>query len=177
MPAITVSLPRRAMEQMGFAVCCLMCDEVDIAGSSRCKACIESHTKSRERLNKGTPKTKADRLAREFINMLTNPHKYIDNSNHGESMIYYSSLINQHNGIVPPESFEDVRKRYEILRKNKPKSLISDVANQNKWLENPPNYTEREELLKLITGKIKSKHPLGINNLLEEIDKLLEDNK
>ncbi|GIQ99305.1 MAG: hypothetical protein CM15mP6_3220 [Methanobacteriota archaeon] len=28
-----MSLPRRAMEQMGFSVCCLMCDAPDVAGS------------------------------------------------------------------------------------------------------------------------------------------------
>jgi hypothetical protein len=170
-----MSLPRRAMEQMGFAVCCLMCDAGDIAGTKRCKYCIESHTKSREKLNSGLPKTKSDRLAREFITMLTKPSKYIDDSIHGTSMLYYSALIDKHNGIMPSKTSEDIKNKFERQKKNIPKSIIRDVANQNKWINKPPNNMEREELLNLITGNTKSKHPSDWSNLLDEVDELLDD--
>ncbi|MFL2973751.1 MAG: hypothetical protein ACJZ4F_02120 [Candidatus Thalassarchaeaceae archaeon] len=169
-----MALPRRAMEQMGFAICCLMCDAKDIAGSVRCRDCINNHAKSREKLNQGPPKSKADRLAREFITMLTNPSKHIDDSNHGNSMIYYSSLIDKHNGISPAKTAEEIGKRFKELRRKKDTSIIRDVANQNKWSENPPDFFEREELLQLITDS-NSINNLNWDKLLSEVGELLED--
>ena len=48
---VNMSLPRRAMEQMGFSICCLSCDAPDIAGSQRCKLCISSHVKVRDKIS------------------------------------------------------------------------------------------------------------------------------
>ena len=84
--ASDMSLPRRAMEQMGFSVCCLMCDAPDVAGSERCKACIKGHTRARDRLTSGKARTKAQRLARELVTMISDPFNYIDDEIHGESM-------------------------------------------------------------------------------------------
>jgi len=170
-----MSLPRRAMEQMGFAVCCLLCDAEDIAGSNRCRECIDFHTKSREKLNLGTPKSKADRLAREFIIMLASPSKYIDDLNHGESMIYYASLIDKHHGINPIKTSEELGKRFEILRNRSKKSLIRDVANQNKWLDNPPDFFEREELLQLISDNKKTQPSSDWDTLLSDVNRLLNE--
>ena len=169
-----MALPRRAMEQMGFATCCLMCDAKDVAGSERCRNCINKHAKSRERLNQGPPKTKADRLAREFITMLAQPSKYIDDSEHGESMIYYASLIDKHNGVSPAKTAEEIERRFKELRLKKSKSIIRDVANQNKWNDNPPDFFEREELLQLITEDI-IKEDTKWDDLLSEVGKLLEE--
>jgi len=169
-----MALPRRAMEQMGFATCCLMCDAEDIVGTERCRNCINNHAKSRERLNQGPPKTKADRLAREFITMLTQPSKYIDDPEHGESMIYYASLIDKHNGISPAKTAEEIERRFKELKLKKDKSIIRDVANQNKWTDNPPDFFEREELLQLITKDI-TKEDKKWNELLSEVGKLLEE--
>ena len=91
-----MSLPRRAMEQMGFSVCCLMCDAADVPGSERCKACIKGHTRARDRLTSGKASTKAQRLARELVTMLSDPFSYIDDEIHGESMQYYSEIIREH---------------------------------------------------------------------------------
>ena len=123
-----MALPRRAMEQMGFAICCLMCDAKDIAGSVRCRDCINNHAKSREKLNQGPPKSKADRLAREFITMLTNPSKHIDDSNHGNSMIYYSSLIDKHNGISPAKTAEEIGKRFKEFTERYYKEGFDDAG-------------------------------------------------
>ena len=38
-----MSMPRRAMEQMGFSISCLTCDAPDVTGSSRCRSCIKAH--------------------------------------------------------------------------------------------------------------------------------------
>jgi len=174
LPGQHMALPRRAMEQMGFAICCLMCDAKDIAGTMRCRNCIDNHAKSRERLNQGPPKSKADRLTREFITMLANPSKYIDDSEHGDSMIYYSSLIDKHNGISPAKTTEEIERRFKELRQKKDKSIIRDIANQNKWNENPPDFFEREELLQLITAD-DSKDITNWEKLLSEVGELLED--
>jgi hypothetical protein len=91
-----MSLPRRAMEQMGFSICCLSCDAPDIAGSQRCKSCISSHVKVRDKISSGPAITKADRLSREFVTMLANPSDFIENSKHSVTMTYYKSLIDAH---------------------------------------------------------------------------------
>ena len=89
-------------------------------------------------------------------------------------MIYYSSLIDKHNGISPAKTAKEIGKRFEELRKKKDKSIIRDVANQNKWSEKPPDFFEREELLQLITDS-NSINNLNWDKLLSEVGELLED--
>ena len=60
------------------------------------------------------------------------------------------------------------------MRLKKNKSIIRDVANQNKWNDNPPDFFEREELLQLITEDI-IKDDKKWDNLLSEVGKLLEE--
>ena len=45
-----MSMPRRAMKNMGLQACCLRCDEPDDAGSDRCKTCIGHHESIREKM-------------------------------------------------------------------------------------------------------------------------------
>ena len=89
-------------------------------------------------------------------------------------MIYYSSLIDKHNGISPAKTAEEIGKRFKELRRKKDTSIIRDVANQNKWSENPPDFFEREELLQLITDS-NSINNLNWDKLLSEVGELLED--
>jgi hypothetical protein len=62
-----------------------------------------------------------------------------------------------------------------MQRKIKPKSLIRDVANQNKWVEEPPNGIEREKLLKLITQDSVLSGSLDWDNILDGVDELLDN--
>ena len=103
-----MSMPRRAMEQMGFSICCLTCDAPDVTGSSRCRSCIAAHTRARDRMS-GQATSKADRLSRELVTMLASPAKYIDDTEHGELMLHYVTLISQHQGTVSAKTQEEGR--------------------------------------------------------------------
>ena len=167
-----MSLPRRAMEQMGFSLCCLNCDAPDIPGSDRCKACIQSHTKARDRLMSGKSRTKAQRLAREMVTMLADPFSHIDDDDHGKWMEMYSELIRQHQ--FDPVSDDKDQRTVHRLRLSRKKSLIRDVANQNKWSDRPPDELEINEMRELLRDG-ESKPPMTWDDLISEIEGMLEE--
>ena len=118
-----MSMPRRAMEQMGFSICCLTCDAPDVTGSSRCRSCIAAHTRARDRMS-GQATSKADRLSRELVPMLASPAKYIDDTEHGELMLHYVTLISQHQGTVSAKTQEEVEEMFRRQRRHKKASLL-----------------------------------------------------
>ena len=157
---------------MGFSVCCLCCDEPDVAGSERCRSCIASHSRTRERLSTQAT-SKADRLAREFVTMLSNPAAHTEDPTHGEMMIHYSSLIDAHQGQAPAKTIEEMVAVFERQRNKKQRSLIRDVANQNEWNDVELDAEQREEMLAKITGE-RPKHIPSWEELLSEVEELLE---
>ena len=160
------------MNMMGFSVCCLCCDEPDVAGSERCRSCIASHSRTRERLSTQAT-SKADRLAREFVTMLSNPAAHTEDPTHGEMMIHYSSLIDAHQGQAPAKTIEEMVAVFERQRNKRQKSLIRDVANQNEWNDVKLDAEQREEMLAKITGE-RPKHIPSWEELLSEVEELLE---
>ncbi|GIT41959.1 MAG: hypothetical protein Ct9H300mP10_09690 [Methanobacteriota archaeon] len=160
------------MNMMGFSVCCLCCDEPDVAGSERCRSCIASHSRTRERLSTQAT-SKADRLAREFVTMLSNPAAHTEDPTHGEMMIHYSSLIDAHQGQAPAKTIEEMVAVFERQRNKRQKSLIRDVANQNEWNDVELDAEQREEMLAKITGE-RPKHIPSWEELLSEVEELLE---
>jgi len=170
-----VSLPRSSMNMMGFAVCCLRCDEPDVAGSDRCRKCISSHARTREKIS-GQAQSKADRLSREFVTMLANPSAYNDDSTHGEMMTHYSALIDAHQGEAPATTIEEVVARFELQRKKRKSSLIRDVANENEWNDVELTEEQREEMLAKITGG-RPRHIPSWEELLAEVEELLEEDE
>ena len=162
------------MEQMGFAVCCLACDAPDVPGSERCRACIDGHARSRDRLTSDKAVSKAQRLARELITMLADPANHIDDDAHGEWMVRYAGLVSEHQGVAKAKTHEEVVARFEKERKKRKRSIIRDVANQNKWLDDPPDKFEREDLLSVF-GADPRRRPMTWEDLLEEIEGLLDD--
>jgi|TARA_Y100000588_G_scaffold155779_1_gene169805 hypothetical protein len=166
-----MSLPRRAMEQMGFSICCLSCDAPDVAGLARCKSCMDGHAKFRERLTIGKATTKAQRLAREFVTMLADPEGYIDDDDHGKWMARYSSMISDHEH--DPESTQS-RTTVSRARVSRKTSIIREVANQNKWVDKPPEESEMDELLAAFGGR-DEEGPMTWDDLLSEIEEMLED--
>jgi len=162
------------MEQMGFAVCCLACDAPDTPGSVRCRVCIEGHSRSRDHLTTGKATSKAQRLARELITMLAKPANHIDDDAHGDWMVRYAALVNEHQGVAKAKTHKEVIARFEEERNKRKRSIIRDVANQNKWLGEPPDASEREDLLALF-GADTEHRPLTWEDLLEEIEDLLDD--
>ena len=165
-----MSLPRRAMEQMGFSVCCLMCDAPDVAGSTRCKECIKGHTSARDRLTSGKARTKAQRLARELVTMLADPFSYTEDDIHGEWMQTYSEMIHEHQH--DPEKGGERRLRSQRLSRKT--SLIRDVANKNKWVGNPPDESQMEEMREILRDG-DSKPPMTWDDLISEIEEMLDD--
>ena len=165
-----MSLPRRAMEQMGFSVCCLMCDAPDLAGSDRCKACIMGHTRARDRLTSGKASTKAQRLARELVTMLSDPFSYIDDEIHGEWMQNYSEIILEHQ--QDPDKPAERRKRSQRLSRKT--SLIREVANQNMWADKPPDEDQIEEMREILRDGHASP-PMTWDDLIAEIEGMLDD--
>ena len=171
---IPMSLPRRAMEQMGFSVCCLLCDAPDLPGSERCKTCISSHAKTREKLSLGKANTKSQRLARELIQMISNPSAFIADNIHGQWMKNYSDLINAHQGKPQNKTQDQISAQFERDRNKNKKSLISQVANQNKWSEKPPNPEELIELKKAY-GVKNNPRPTTWEDFIDELNRLLEE--
>ena len=168
-----MSLPRRAMEQMGFAICCLFSDAPDIAGTERCKKCISAHTRSRDRLS-GQATTKADRLSRELVTMLASPASYIDDPEHGELMLHYVTLISQHQGEVSPRTQEEIEDLFERLRRQEKGSLIGDRRKKTSWLGSKLEPEEMEDLLSLIDGGKRKEVP-SWDDLLSEVGDMLEE--
>ena len=127
-----MSMPRRAMEQMGFSICCLTCDAPDVTGSSRCRSCIAAHTRARDRMS-GQATSKADRLSRELVTMLASPAKYIDDTEHGELMLHYVTLISQHQGTVSAKTQEEVEEMFRRQRRHKKASLLDKRRRKTSW--------------------------------------------
>ena len=165
-----MSLPRRAMEQMGFSVCCLMCDAPDVPGSTRCKECIKCHTRARDKLTSGKARSKAQRLARELVTMLADPFSHTEDDIHGEWMQTYSEMIQEHQ--YDPEKGGEMHLRSQrISRKT---SLIREVGNKNRWTEKPPDESQMEEMREILRDG-DSKPPMTWDDLISEIEEMLED--
>ena len=150
----------------------MCCDEPDVAGSERCRSCIASHSRTRERLSTQAT-SKADRLAREFVTMLSNPAAHTEDPTHGEMMIHYSSLIDAHQGQAPAKTIEEMVAVFERQRNKRQRSLIRDVANQNEWNDVELDAEQREEMLAKISGE-RPKHIPSWEELLSEVEELLE---
>ena len=135
--AILMSLPRRAMSEMGLAVCCLMCDAPDDAGSARCKSCISSHGKVRERIARGDDGV--SRWGRELLAMLANPQRYDHDEVHGEILQGYVRLLATHEGPRLPPTQEEIDALFAAAKAQPKGSLIRDMANRNPWKDSPPS--------------------------------------
>ena len=168
-----MSMPRRAMEQMGFSICCLTCDAPDVAGSSRCRGCISSHTRSRDRLS-GQATTKADRLSRELMTMLASPASYIDDTEHGELMLHYVTLISEHQGTVSAKTQEEIEEMFERQKRQKKTSLIDSRRKKSSWWGSKLEPDEMEELLSLIDGGKRNEVPTW-DDLLAEVGEMLDE--
>ena len=166
-------MPRRAMEQMGFSICCLTCDAPDVTGSSRCRSCIAAHTRARDRMS-GQATSKADRLSRELVTMLASPAKYIDDTEHGELMLHYVTLISQHQGTVSAKTQEEVEEMFRRQRRHKKASLLDKRRQKSSWWGTKLQPDEMEELLSLIDGGKRKEVPTW-DALLEEVGEMLDE--
>ena len=132
-----MSLPRRAMSDMGLAICCLMCDAPDDVGSARCKTCITKHGRMRERIAKGDDAVA--RWGRELMAMMANPHQYDFDNVHGEVLQGYVRLLTEHEGPRVAPTQEEIDALFAAARARPKGSLLRDMANQNPWKDAPPS--------------------------------------
>ena len=139
-----MSLPRRAMSDMGLAICCLMCDAPDDAGSARCKTCIGQHGKVRERLSRGDDGV--SRWGRELLAMMANPQQYDFDNVHGEVLQGYVRLLTEHEGPRAAPTQEEIDALFAAARARPKGSLIRDMANRNPWKDSPPSVQSAREM-------------------------------
>ena len=52
--------------------------------------------------------------------------------------------------------------------------MIRDVANKNKWTENPPDETQMEEMREILRDG-NAKPPMTWDDLIAEIEEMLDD--
>ena len=132
-----MSLPRRAMSEMGLAICCLMCDAPDEAGTERCKSCIGRHEKVRERVARGDDAV--SRWGKELLAMMAAPERMDHDEVHGEVLRGYVKLLIEHEGPKAPPSQEEIDALFAAAKRRPKGSLIRDVANRNPWKDRPPS--------------------------------------
>ena len=133
-----MSMPRRAMKNMGLQACCLRCDEPDDAGSIRCKTCIGHHESMRDRIAKAPPDDAFYQFAKELLTMAAAPHRFDNDPVHGrtleEQQILASKLVTKPSPITE----EDIVETFQQQRSTKKSNLLQEVANKNQWKNSPP---------------------------------------
>jgi hypothetical protein len=148
---IHMSMPRQAMRKMGLQSCCLLCDAPDIAGTSRCSSCIESHATFRKKLDELPPESEVGQLARELLQMLSSPQRWDNDEVHGPALKHIQFLAGTLAEPKPNLTSEQITAVFTKQAARPKKSLISDFANQNKWKDDPPTIKEANELAKSLS--------------------------
>ena len=133
---------RRAMQDMGLAVCCLMCDAPDDINSSRCRTCIGIHRNARDRIQQLPDERLASQWARELFQMNARPHSYDHDDEHGVWMRSYARLL-----AGPPElqrkiTQADVEAAFAASRAEPEVNPLRDIANQSPWKDKSPSEEE-----------------------------------
>ena len=103
--------------------------------------------------------------------MLADPFSHTDDDSHGKWMQTYSDMIREHH--QDPEKPRSER-RSRSQRLSRKTSLIRDVANKNKWTENPPDETQMEEMREILRDG-NAKPPMTWDDLIAEIEEMLDD--
>lgn len=103
--------------------------------------------------------------------MLTDPFSHIDDDIHGKWMQTYSEMVREHQHDPEKAGGERRLRRQRLSRKT---SLIRDVANKNKWAENPPDETQMEEMREILRDR-DTKPPMTWDDLIAEIEDMLDD--
>jgi len=134
-----MSMPRRAMKDMGLQACCLRCDEPDEKGSSRCKKCIGHHMRIREEIAKASPDDPLYQFAKELLAMMVAPHRYDNDPVHGPSLEEQQRLAAAYLPQGEEQTEEDVFEVFENQKKIQKKNIIQSIANKNKWKDQPPD--------------------------------------
>ena len=133
-----MSMPRRAMKNMGLQACCLRCDEPDDAGSARCKTCIGHHESIRDKIAKAPPDDAFYQFAKELLAMTAAPHRFDNDPVHGKTLEEQQILASKLVAKPSPLTEEDIIETFQKQRSATKSNLIQAIANKNKWKNSPP---------------------------------------
>ena len=148
-----MSMPRRAMKEMGFQACCLRCDAEDIAATTRCKKCISRHAEIRDELAKISHDDPFSQFAKELLIMAAEPHRHDHDEIHGPALLEQQRLAAALSAPVQQQTLDDVVSVFDNQKKLRKRNVLRDVANQNEWIERPPTLEQREEILEVFGGE------------------------
>jgi hypothetical protein len=133
-----MSMPRRAMKELGLQACCLRCDEADVGGSQRCKGCISHHRNVRELIAASAAEDELFQFAKELVAMAASPHRHDHDEIHGEVLLEQQRLAASLITAAPLPTSEEVGNLFTSQRNNEKSNIIRDVANQNPWKDTAP---------------------------------------
>ena len=133
-----MSMPRRAMKDMGFQACCLWCDEPDEVGSSRCRKCIASHSRIRDEMAKAPPEDAFYQFAKELLAMSVAPHRHDNDPIHGPWLEEQQRRAGKYIPKGKEQTERDVLEIFEQQKRTEKQNVIQNVANKNQWKDNPP---------------------------------------
>jgi len=133
-----MSMPRRAMKELGLQACCLRCDEGDIVGSQRCKKCISHHRIVRETIASAPAEDQLFQFAKELVVMAASPHRHDHDEIHGPALIEQQRLAAALTTASQLPSSEEVGDLFAAQKNTQKPNLIRDVANQNPWKDAAP---------------------------------------
>jgi hypothetical protein len=133
-----MSMPRRAMKDMGFQACCLWCDEPDESGSNRCGKCIESHRRIRDEIAKAQGNDAFYQFAKELLAMSVAPHRYDNDPVHGPWLVEQQRKASEYVPKEKKQTERDVINVFENQKSIEKQNIIQNVANKNQWKDNPP---------------------------------------
>ncbi|MDE0557772.1 MAG: hypothetical protein OSB30_04790 [Candidatus Poseidoniaceae archaeon] len=133
-----MSMPRRAMKELGLQACCLRCDEEDVTGSQRCKGCISHHRNVRELIASAAAEDELFQFAKELVAMAASPHRHDHDEIHGEVLLEQQRLAAALITATPLPTSEEVGDLFAAQRNSEKSNIIRDVANQNPWKDDAP---------------------------------------
>ena len=111
-----MSMPRRAMKEMGFQACCLLCDAPDEGNTARCKSCIQHHREVRDILAKAPADSSIHQFAKEILMMAAAPHRHDHDEVHGEALTHQQHLAAALTERRPAPSSDDIVEVFERQR-------------------------------------------------------------
>jgi hypothetical protein len=141
-----MSMPRRAMKEMGFQACCLLCDAPDKDAEARCKSCIGHHRNVRDVLAKAPADDSLYQFAKEILMMAAAPHRHDHDEVHGAALIHQQRLAASLTDQKPLPSSEEIVEVFARQRVGKEMVDVDKKTNQAVEGMNAAMYVDQEQL-------------------------------
>ena len=139
-------MPRRAMKEMGFQACCLLCDAPDKDAANRCKSCISHHRGVRDLLAKAPADDSLYQFAKEILMMAAAPHRYDHDDVHGAALTHQQRLAASLTDQKPLPSSEEIVGVFERQRVGKELVDVDEKTNPAVENMNAAMYIDQEQL-------------------------------